>query len=151
MKQKDRLFIERKALFQQQQIGDSKDVYSGTYARDPSKPTQVQKTWVLSQVSQFCLHEQGRTLEALTVQVLPVALKILSRSVSTDVERIVELLQTASLQCDYVCRFYGVSQIDACDCLVTKLYKQSLQAELDATSGTTQLSYLSSLCVWPWC
>lgn len=82
------------------------------------------------------------------MQVLPVALKILSRKVSTDVERIVDMLHTASLHCHYVsrfygvCRFYGVSQIDADACLVTKLYKQSLQAELDATSGTAQPSHL---------
>ena len=76
------------------------------------------------------------------MQVLPVALKILSRKVSTDVERIVDMLHTASLHCHYVSRFYGVSQIDADACLVTKLYKQSLQAELDATSGTAQPSHL---------
>ena len=44
MAQQNRLLIQREALVQQQLIGASKDVYSGTYARDLSKPTQVPKT-----------------------------------------------------------------------------------------------------------
>lgn len=76
------------------------------------------------------------------MQVLPVALKTLSTNVSTEVGRIVDLLHTASLHCEYVCRFYGVSQIDAQHCLVTKLYEQSLQAELDKSSGIAPLSHV---------
>ena len=76
------------------------------------------------------------------VAALQVALKVLDADTASNQDfsekffKELELLKKLTDECEHVCRFHGVSEIDGRYCLVMKLYARSLAAELREVKAT---------------
>ena len=73
------------------------------------------------------------------------ALKVLEPQTDNNAEfcrkfaKEIDVLRALSEECDHVCRFYGVSEIDGRCCMVMKLYARSLHAELAEVKQAGQI------------